>query len=59
MTEPSRSYMEFDYEAEAKAADALAENLVKVDAPKVLVEQARQQAVWLRERAAQAEHKGK
>lgn len=40
----------FDYEAEAKAADALAENLIKVDAPKVLVEQARKNAVWLRER---------
>lgn len=50
------SYVEFDYEAEAKAADLLAEHLMKVDAPKVLVEQARKQAAWLR---AKSEHKGK
>ena len=40
-----------DLEEEARAADALAETLTKVDAPQELVEQAREQARELRSKA--------
>jgi len=40
-----------DLEEEARAADALAETLTKVDAPQVLVDQAREQARELRSKA--------
>ena len=40
-----------DFEEEAKAADLLAVHLEKVEAPQVLIEQAKKQAAELRERA--------
>jgi hypothetical protein len=40
-----------DLEAEARAADALAETLTKVDAPQELIDQARRQAAELRSKA--------
>lgn len=41
----------FDLEVEARAAEALAESLAKVDAPQVLIKQAREQAEDLRSKA--------
>ena len=41
-----------DYEEEARAAEELARQLEKVEAPKKLIDQARQQAVELRQKAS-------